>query len=95
MILGGLLIILISKKLNIVVKVPFLAKSLGVKIDQIYWISGIASALITVSSVILVVSIAMLWIVIPHLIRKLFKTRNYLVDTPSSGLLWGTIIIKR
>lgn len=93
MILGVLLIILISKKLNIVEKDPFLAKSLGVDIDQIYWISGIASALITVSSVILVGSIAMLGIVIPHLIRMLFKTRNYLVVTPLSGLLCGTIIM--
>lgn len=93
MILGVTIIILIGKKLNIVEKDPFLAKSLGVNIDRIYWTSGLASVLITVSSVILVGSIAMIGIVIPHLIRMLFKTRNYLLITPLSGLLCGTVIM--
>ena len=47
----------------------------------------------TVSSVILVGSIAMVGIVISQLIRLLFNTRNYLVVTPLSGLLCGSIII--
>ncbi|MGL5246473.1 MAG: iron ABC transporter permease [Mycoplasmoidaceae bacterium] len=93
MILGVIIIILISKKLNIVEKDPFLAKSLGINIDHIYWTSGIASVLITVSSVILVGSIAMIGIVVPHLIRMLFRTRNYSLVTPLSGMLCGTIIV--
>ncbi|MGL4617034.1 MAG: iron ABC transporter permease [Mycoplasmoidaceae bacterium] len=91
MIIGVMIIMSISKKLNIVEKDPFLAKSLGINVDHIYWTSGIASVLITVSSVILVGSIAMIGIIVPHLIRMLFRTRNYSLITPLSGLLCGTI----
>ncbi|MGL4647409.1 MAG: iron ABC transporter permease [Mycoplasmoidaceae bacterium] len=91
--IGTLIIILFSNKLNIVENDPYLAKSLGINIDLIYWITGLASLLITVSSVILIGSLAMIGIVIPHLIRMMFKTRDYKIITPMAGLFCSTVII--
>lgn len=92
--LTGILMILIKiKTLNIIENDKLLAKSLGVNYELTFWIVGIGSILISISSVIMIGSVTMIGIVIPHLIRMLFKTKNYKIIIPISGMVSSTIIV--
>lgn len=92
-IIGILMITWKTKTFNIVENDKELANSLGVNYELTFWISGIGSILITVSSVVLIGSVTMIGIVIPHLVRMIFRTRNYKFIMPVSGILCATIII--
>ena len=91
--LGILIISFLSKNLNIIENDYALAKSLGLNVELTLWLTGIGTIFITVSSVIMVGSITMIGIVIPHLVRMLFKTRNYKFIIPVSGFISSTILI--
>lgn len=94
LILIGILLISIKiKTLNLIESDKELAKSLGVNYELTFWMVGIGSILITVSSVILIGSITMIGIVIPHLMRMLFRTKRYEVIIPLSGLFASTIVM--
>ncbi len=91
--IGVLLITIISKNLNIIENDPSLAKSLGLNAEKTFWFAGLGTVLITVSSVIMVGSITMIGIVIPHLVRMIFRTRNYKFIIPFSGLISSFIMM--
>lgn len=91
--IGILLIAYKTKTLNIIESGEVLSKSLGVNYELTFWIAGIGVILITVSSVVMIGSVTMLGIVLPHLIRMIFKTRNYKFIIPVSGILSALIIM--
>lgn len=91
--IGFVLVIVYSKKLNIIENNLTLALSLGINVKRVYWIMGIASVLLTISAVNLVGSLVIIGIVIPHLTRMILGTKNYYMVTPVSGILTGTIIM--
>lgn len=84
---------LISNNLNIIENDPSLAKSLGLNAEATFWIAGISSILITISSVYLIGSVALLGMVMPHIIRIIFRTRNYKFLIPVAGFTSATIMI--
>lgn len=88
----SLIIICLSRYLNIVEKDPLIAKSMGVNADLIYWVIGVLSVIIISSSMVMIGSILLLPIVAPHLARKLFKTVNYKIILPFSGLLCAMLL---
>lgn len=81
-----IIILCLSKYLNLVEKDPTLAKSMGVNIELIYWVVGIFVVIIVAACVLMIGSILLLAIVAPHLARKLFKTSNYAIILPFSIL---------
>ncbi|GAA5414726.1 iron chelate uptake ABC transporter family permease subunit [Ureaplasma ceti] len=83
----AIIIVCLSKYLNLVEKDPTLAKSMGVNVELIYWVVGILSVIIIAANVLMVGSILLLAIVAPHVARKLFRTTNYLVILPFSILV--------
>lgn len=91
--LGIVLITLKIKTLNVIENDKQLANCLGVNYELTFWVVGIGSILITVSSVILIGSVTMIGVVIPHLVRMLFRTKNYKIVIPVSGILSSTIIM--
>lgn len=91
--IGILLISIMSKNLNIIENDPALAKSLGLNAEKTFWVVGLGTVLITVSSVIMIGSITMIGIVIPHLVRMIFRTRNYKFIIPFSGVISSFIML--
>lgn len=87
-----IIIISLSKYLNIVEKDPAIAKSMGVNADAIYWVVGILSVMIIASSILMVGSILLLAIVAPHLARKVFKTTNYAIILPFSAITCAMLL---
>ncbi|MEG2232733.1 MAG: iron chelate uptake ABC transporter family permease subunit [Bacilli bacterium] len=49
--------------------------------------------MVTSSSVLLIGSVVIIGIVMPHLTRIILKTRNYKLVTPISGLLSSIVIM--
>lgn len=92
-IVGCVLIFSCYKKLNIIEEDINKAISFGINVKLTYWIISIGTILITVSSVMLVGAIVIIGIVMPHLIRMIFKTRNYLHVITFSGLLTSMLIM--
>lgn len=93
MLIGIIMIFFTQNKINIIEKDISLAVSLGINIKLVYWVIGIASVLISISSVVLLGSIVIVGIVIPHIVRMLLKTRDYRWVMPISGILSATSII--
>ncbi len=91
--LGIIIIGLISKNLNIIESDPALATSLGLNVELTFWLAGISTVLITISSVYLIGSVALLGVVMPHIVRIIFRTRNYKFLIPVSGFISATIMI--
>ncbi|MEF9984781.1 MAG: iron chelate uptake ABC transporter family permease subunit [Malacoplasma sp.] len=92
-IIGIFILLLMSSRLNIIEESPLLAKSLGINMNRTYWIVGIGTILVTSSSVLLIGSVVIIGIVMPHLTRIILKTRNYKLVTPISGLLSSIVIM--
>lgn len=92
-ILGSIMIFSMQKKLNIIEKDISIALTLGINVKMVYWIIGIATVLISISSVLLLGSIAIIGIVIPHVCRLLLKTKDYRWIMPISGLMSATILM--
>lgn len=89
---GIFLIILVQNKLNIIEKDVSLAISLGINIKLVYWIVGIACVLISISSILLLGSVVVIGIVIPHICRMILRTRDYRWLIPTSGFLTAFIL---
>lgn len=92
-IIGSIMILTTQNKLNVIDKNVNLAISMGIKISNVYWVIGIATVLISISSTILFGSVATLGIIIPHLTRIVLKTRNFKWILPISGLLSSTVLL--
>lgn len=90
--IGIFLIVLVQNKLNIIEKDVSLAISLGINIKLVYWIVGVACILISISSILLLGSVVIIGIVIPHICRMLLKTRDYKWLIPTSGFLTAFIL---
>lgn len=90
--IGVILILLVQNKLNIIEKDLSLAVSLGINIKFVYWIVGIACVLISVSSILLIGSVVIIGIVIPHICRMILRTRDYRWLIPTSGFLTAAIL---
>lgn len=91
--IGIAILMFMTKKINIIEEDLSLASSLGIKIKRVYWIVASAMILITVSSVVLIGSVVIIGIVMPHLIRFIFRTRNYKVVIPMSGIITSMVLM--
>lgn len=91
--IGCAMIFFMQNKLNIIEKDISIAITLGINVKSVYWIIGVATILISISSVLLLGSIAIIGIVIPHVCRMLLKTKDYRWIMPISGLMSGTILM--
>nr|WP_318025188.1 iron ABC transporter permease [Ureaplasma urealyticum] len=67
-----------AKKIQILYTSHYLAKSLGININRMYWITSICSIFIAISTTFLIGGLSLIAIVMPHLSRLLFKRTNYL-----------------
>lgn len=90
--IGCILVFSVQNKLNIIEKDISLATSLGINIKAVYWVVGIAAVLISISSILLLGSVVIVGIVIPHICRMLMRTRDYKWIIPTSGLLTALIL---
>lgn len=72
---------------NIIQKDYIIAKTLGIKVDLIYWVVAVCAVLITVSSVLIIGGVVLLGIVVPHLIRITLRTEDNRVVLPLSAIL--------
>ena len=82
------LIILFSliPQFNIIQKDYILAKSLGINVDLIYWIVAFCAIIITISSVFLVGGVVLMGVVVPHIVRMIFRTDDNKIVIPMSGI---------
>ena len=87
-----IIILFLTRYLNVVDKDPIVAKAMGVNVNAVYWVIGILSVIIVAASMLMVGSILLLAIVAPHLTRKLFKTANYKMILPFSGILCAMLL---
>lgn len=87
------IIIFLSPILNIISKDFLLAKSLGININLIYWIIASLGILITISSVLIAGGVVLLGIIIPHIVRIMFRTNNNILVLTMSGLLGMFLLI--
>lgn len=71
---------------NIIQKDYILAKTLGIKVDLIYWIVAACAIVTTVSSVIIIGGVILLGIVVPHLVRMIFRTEDNRIVLLMSGI---------
>lgn len=90
--IGVIMIMFVQNKLNIIEKDVALATSLGINIKAVYWTVGIACVLISISSILLLGSVVIIGIVIPHICRMLLRTRDYRWLIPTSGILTALIL---
>lgn len=91
--IGILILTSMSSRLNIIEENSALARSLGININSTYWIVGIGTILVTTSSVLLIGSVVIIGIVMPHITRFIFRSRNYKLIMPMSGLLSAIVIM--
>lgn len=91
--IGCVMILIMQNKLNIIEKDISIALTLGINVKLVYWIVGIATILISISSVLLLGSIAIIGVVIPHICRMLLKTKDYRWIMPVSGLMSSTVLM--
>lgn len=82
-----------SKKLNIIESDVNLAITLGININRLYWILGIASVVLTIAAINLVGSVVIIGIVMPHLVRYLLNTRDYHQVTFYSSIMTGMVLM--
>lgn len=92
-VLGSIMIFSMQNKLNIIEKDISIAITLGINVKMVYWVIGTATILISISSVLLLGSIAIIGIVIPHVCRMLLKTKDYRWIMSVSGLMSATILM--
>lgn len=71
---------------NIIQKDYIIAKTLGIKVDLIYWIVAFSAVVITVSSVLIIGGVVLIGIVVPHLVRISFRTDDNRIVLPFSAL---------
>lgn len=91
-VISSILIISLSSYLNIVNKDVLLAKSLGIKIDFLYWIVGILILISTSSSFLMIGNIALLAMVIPKISQRMMKSSNVFLISLLSGL-FGSFVL--
>lgn len=83
----GLLILVINgSKIKLINQNYDLATGLGARVNLIYWSNAVASSLIGISCCVLVGSVALVAIVMPHFGRLLFKRFNYQTQ------IWASIL---
>lgn len=88
----SIVILGLSRYLNVVDKDPLVAKAMGVNSEAVYWAIGIFAVIIIASSMLMVGSILLLAIVAPHLARRIFRTSNYGVILPFSALICAMLL---
>lgn len=87
MIISVGIMLFLSTRLAIIQRDWLLAKTLGIKVDLIYWVIAICSILITVSSMMIMGGIVLLGLVIPHIVRIISRSNNFNYLLVSSGIL--------
>lgn len=91
--IGILILTSMASRLNIIEENSALAKSLGININSTYWIVGFGTILVTTSSILLIGSVVIIGIVMPHITRFIFRSRNYKLIMPMSGFLSAIVIM--
>ena len=93
LIIGFLIVLFILiPQFNIIQKDYLLAKSLGIKVDLIYWIVALCAIVITISSILLVGGVVLIGVVVPHIVRLLFRTDDNKIVMPLSGVI-GVLLL--
>ncbi|WP_278999102.1 iron ABC transporter permease [Ureaplasma parvum] len=92
MIISTIILLFLSPYLNIIRKDYILAKSLGIKVNLIYWLVAICVVTITISSSILLGIIALLGVIVGIIIQTIFKKTHVLLLMILAGLFGSGIL---
>lgn len=90
--ISSIILLMISKSIQIIDYNSNLANTLGVNVNCIYWVSAICSAFIAISTVFLIGGLSLVAIIIPHLSRILFRRTNYIFQLFSSLFISGILL---
>ncbi len=78
---------------NVIQKDPILAKSLGINVNTVYWITAFFSIFIVVGASFVAGGVMLLGLVIPHLIRMIFRTDDNTVVMTVSPFLGSALLL--
>ncbi|WP_391591953.1 Iron ABC transporter permease [[Mycoplasma] cavipharyngis] len=90
--IGTIVSIFIAKNLSILELGDNKAASLGVNTKLVKIISLIIVLILVPTAITLVGNVAFVGLFVPHIIRIIFKTRNYLIIIPLGALLGGLVM---
>lgn len=76
--ISTIILLCYAKKIQILDTDHYLAKSLGIDVNKVFWITSTCSIFIAISTTFLIGGLSLIAIVMPHLVRLLFKRTNYL-----------------
>lgn len=88
-----LIIFILIPYLNIIQKDILLAKTLGVNVEAVFWIVGILSVFIVVSSIMIAGYVMLIGLVAPHFFRIIFKTNNTKIIIPLSSIFGMFVLL--
>ncbi|EDU06137.1 iron ABC transporter permease [Ureaplasma urealyticum] len=92
MVISTIILLFLSPYLNIIKKDYLLAKSLGIKVNLIYWLVAICVVIITISSSILLGIIALLGVIVGIITQTIFKKTHALLLMVLAGLFGSGIL---
>lgn len=87
MLLSCFVMFFLSTRLKIIQKDWIIAKTLGIKVDLIYWTIAFCAILVTLSSMLLLGGIVLLGLVVPHIVRLISRSTNFNYLLPMSGII--------
>ncbi|WP_051675896.1 iron chelate uptake ABC transporter family permease subunit [Ureaplasma canigenitalium] len=92
MMIATVIIFLLSSRLTIIKKSYLLARSLGIKVNLVYWTVAISLVIVTVSSFILIGVIVLFGVVINVIVSSVFQRENVPRAMLFSGLFGAGIL---
>ncbi|MCV3743635.1 iron ABC transporter permease [Ureaplasma sp. ES3154-GEN] len=92
LIIPTLIIMFLWKKIDIMKRDLMLARSLGIKVDLIYWVVAFCLVIITITAALSLGLIVFFGVVISIIVTRIFKHTNALLQMLITGLL-GTMIL--
>ena len=90
--LGLILTLLLSPKLNLLNLDDVQARSIGFNIDRYRWLTGLLAVFLASATVAIVGQLAFLGIIVPHVVRKLIGG-NYRVLIPFSTVIGAWLLL--
>lgn len=90
--LGLILTLLLSPKLNLLNLDDIQARSIGFNIDRYRWLTGLLAVFLASATVAIVGQLAFLGIIVPHVVRKLVGG-NYRVLIPFSTVIGAWLLL--
>ncbi|MCV3743798.1 iron chelate uptake ABC transporter family permease subunit [Ureaplasma sp. ES3154-GEN] len=92
MIVTTIILFILSTRLNVIKKDFLLAKSLGIRVNLIYWMVAIGLVIITVSASMLIGIVALIGVVINIIINNIFKYSSITQQMFYAGL-FGSVVL--